>query len=723
MMAGTMRALLLLLTMTALAVAAPARAQLPGGSAPALLQADEMTQDRELGTVVAKGNVEITQGERILFADVVSYNQKSNTVTASGNVILLEPDGDTIFAEYVELSDEMREGVIKEIRILLSDDSRFAASIARRTGGNRTVLTRAVYSPCKVCRDKPGKPPLWRLKAGTIIHDKAAREIRYQNVRLEMFGIPVAYSPYFSHPDPSVDRKSGFLTPSFGTSGNLGAFLELPYFWAIDQNSDATFVPIFTRDEGIIFSGEYRQRFDNGEIELSGSVTEADRRVGAGIAEDVREDEIRGHLFARGHFDLDDTWRTGFDVNRASDRSYLRRFSFFGSSGNSLKTNAYIEGFRGRNYAAAKVLLFQDLRSGQRPNEPKIAPLLDFNHVGEPTRFGGRFSIDANARSLYRKDAADSQRLSLKLGYSFPYTADAGFVTTLRGSLQNDLYYVDQAQGSTDDDGFTGRIFPQISVDWRFPFVRRSGTTQQIIEPIAALVVSPNGSNPSAIPIEDSVVVEIDDTSILSADRFPGIDRVESGQKIIFGLKLGIFGQDDSRATAFIGQSYRIHADNDLKRQVGIEGNLSDIVGRLEIRPNRYMDVLYRFRADNDTFEFRRNEIEFSAGPAAFRLSGNYIFIDDDPSDAAVEKREELRIALTSKIDDFWSISLRTQRDLRADGGTLFSGMQVRYEDECFIFTANAERSFTRDADFEPTDKITFRLTFKNLGSLTTAAK
>ena len=240
---------------------------------------------------------------------------------------------------------------------------------------------------------------------------------------------------------------------------------------------------------------------------------------------------------------------------------------------------------------------------------------------------------------------------------------------------------------------------------------------------VILLVISPNGSNPSAIPIEDSVVVEIDDTSILSADRFPGIDRVESGQKVIYGLKFGVFGQNDGRTTAFIGQSYRIHADNDLKRQVGIEGNLSDIVGRLEVRPNRYMDVLYRFRADDNTMEFRRTEIEFSAGPEAFRVSGKYIFIDDDPSDAAVEKREELRLSFKSKIDDFWSISLRTQRDLRDDGGTLFSGMQIRYEDECFIFTANAERRFTQDADFDPSDKIFFRLTFKNLGSLTTAAK
>jgi len=691
---------------------------------PVLIQADEMTRDRELGNVVAKGHVEVTQGERILFADVVSYNQNSNTVTASGNVILLEPSGDTIFAEYMELTGSMREGVIRQIRILMVDGGRFAATSGRRTGGDRTILTQAVYSPCKACRDEPSGAPLWQLKARTIVHDRKAREIRYRDARLEMFGVPIAYTPYFAHPDPTVDRKSGFLTPVFGSSGNLGSFLEVPYFWAIDRSKDVTFVPIYTSEEGIIFSGEYRQRFDAGEVKFSGSVAEADRRIGNGVVEELRTDEVRGHLFGRGRFDLTDTWRTGFDIERASDRSYLRRFDFFGSPGNSLTTNAFVEGFRGRNYAAANVFLYQDLRSGQQPNTPIVAPLLDFNHVGTPTRFGGRFSLDANFRSLYREDAADTQRVSLKMGYDIPFTAAAGFVTTVRATLQSDLYLVDQGKNSREKDGLTGRIFPQLTVDWRYPFVRDGGITRQLIEPIAALVISPNGSNPGAIPSEDSVVVEIDDTNILSSDRFPGIDRVESGQKIIYGLKMGVFGQGGGRSTAFIGQSYRVHADDDLANQVGIERHLSDFVGRVEVRPNRYLDVLYRFRASGSDLALKRSEIGFFAGPEALRLSGDYLFIEGDASNAGFGQREELRVTLSSQLDDSWKVAVRTHQDLGVNGGTLLTGVRVEYEDpcRCFKVSANAERSFTRDADFEPSDKILFRFTFKNLGAISTSA-
>jgi LPS-assembly protein len=719
--------ILILLIVAAMAAAKPSHAQDTGQ--PVLIQADEMTQDQELGNVVARGHVEITQGERVLFADTVSYNQKSNTVTASGNVILLEPDGDTVFADYVELTDSMREGVIESIRVLLADNSRFAASSARRLDGNRTTMNKAVYSPCEICRTDPTRPPLWQLKANKIVHDKAAQEIRYRDAWMEIYGYPVVYTPYFAHPDPSVERKTGFLTPSFGSSGNVGGFFQAPYFWAIDDSKDATIAPIFTYDEGVVFAGEYRQRFNAGNFEISGSLAEADRRIGNDKVVDIRENEIRGHVFSRARFDINDTWRTGFDINRSTDRSYLRRFNFFNSPNNSLVTsnsltsNAFVEGFRGRNYAAGNIYSYQDLRSGLRPNTPTIAPLFDYNAVGIPNSFGGKYTIDASMRSLYREDSADTQLLSLKLGYDVPFVADAGHITTLRATLQNDLYYVNHNISSTEDDGASGRIFPQLSANWRYPFVRNSGSSRQILEPIAAVVVSPNGSNPATIPSEDSTIVEIDETNILSADRFPGIDRVESGQKVVYGLNMGVFGSGTGQTTAFIGQSYRIHADDDLANQVGIERHLSNIVGRIDVRPNRYLDVLYRFRADDETLGFKRNEVGFALGTKAFKLSGNYIFIADESNEEAIDEREEITLSAVSQLDDFWSIGAQTQRDLRSTGGTIFTSFRLKYEDECFIFTTDAERRFTEDADFDQSDSLIFRITFKNLGSVATPVK
>ena len=159
-----------------------------------MIFADEINYDDELGTVVAKGKVEIIQGKRTLFANTVSYNQKTDTVSASGNIILHEPSGQVIFAEFVELTEELKNGIIKRIQILLEDKSRFAANSAIRRDGNKTRMYRAVYSPCHLCEKNSERPPLWQLKADRIEHSQKNREIAYKDVFLEMWGFPVAYA-------------------------------------------------------------------------------------------------------------------------------------------------------------------------------------------------------------------------------------------------------------------------------------------------------------------------------------------------------------------------------------------------------------------------------------------------------------------------------------------------------------------------------------------------
>src|SRR5690606_145129 len=140
--------------------------------------------------------------------------------------------------------------------------------------------------------------------------------IEYRDAWMEIYGIPVMYTPYLSHPDPTVKRKSGFLSPSFGLSEELGFHTQIPYFWAIGPDKDATIAPIFTGRQGLVMVGQYRQRVVDGELRLDGSATYAERgRVSGGVGE--VEKEFRGHVDATGRFDIDDHWRWGFDVDRA----------------------------------------------------------------------------------------------------------------------------------------------------------------------------------------------------------------------------------------------------------------------------------------------------------------------------------------------------------------------------------------------------------------------
>src|SRR3546814_12284952 len=97
-----------------------------------------------------------------------------------------------------------------------------AANRARRTADGRKVMDRGVFSPCNLCKEDPQRAPPWQIKAVRVIHDEVAKDIIYHDATLELFGLPVLYTPYLAHPDPTVDRRSGLLAPPPGYSGELG---------------------------------------------------------------------------------------------------------------------------------------------------------------------------------------------------------------------------------------------------------------------------------------------------------------------------------------------------------------------------------------------------------------------------------------------------------------------------------------------------------------------
>jgi len=680
-----------------------------------LFRADSVEHDRSLGTVTARGNVEIVQGDRILRADLVSYNQRADLLTATGNVTLMEPTGEVVFADHVELSGDFKTGAVENIRMLLADNARVAAVDGRRIGGDVTELNKAVYSPCRECVAADGTP-MWQVKAVKVVHDKSEQIVEYRDAWLEFLGVPIAYTPYLSHPDPTVKRKSGFLVPRYGNDSELGVIVEVPYYFNIAPDKDATLRPIITSKEGPVLAGEYRQRFTNGQLRTDLSVTRGSTSSGG--------DETRGHIFGETRFDLDDTWRMGADVQLSSDDTYLRRYDF--NALDTLTNSAFVEGFRGRNYARAEGFFWRGLRQNDDPGQtPIVAPLIEYSFVGNPDRHGGRWGLDANLMVLTKKEGEDSRRLSLRTGWELPHIDASGQVWRLFADLRTDAYWVDDVRepGNAPGDlstGFTGRVLPSVGLDWRFPFARASGSVTQIIEPVAGVIFSPNGSNPELIPNEDSQDFEIEDTNLVSRNRFTGLDRVESGHRAYYGLHLSANGASGF-SDAFIGQSYRLRRDTSFPEASGLDENFSDFVGRVNVRPNLPARLLYRFRIDKDEFTARRSELLATLGPPAFKLSFDYAFFGRGSGSGEFNDREEITAGLSSRLTKSWTAFASTRRDLEGDK-SLSNQFGLQYSCDCFTFSIDYTRTFTQDRDIQPSEKVFFRFIFKNLGSVEAAA-
>lgn len=684
-------------------------AEKPSLDTPLLFSADQVTHNRELGIITATGNVEVSQGDRILLANSMSYNEQQNVVSASGRVSLLEPSGDVLFAEFMELTGDLKDGIIKDLRIRLSDNSRIAAAGARRSAGVKTEMRNAVYSPCEACAGQPGHTPLWQVKANKIVHDEITKTIEYTDAFLEIVGLPVAYTPYFSHPDPKVKRKTGFLAPSVGGSTFLGTTVNTPYFIDLAPNRDITLSPTITTQERLLLAGEYRELTSDSNTNLDGSITYNS------------EDEVRGHIDAKYRKDIGEVWRGGGDLYLASDDTYLRRYGF--GSPRTLRSRGFLEGFQGRNYVVLDSYFFQGTQESDDPGQtPIVLPMFELNQISEPGRFGATTSVNASVLALTRTEGHDTRRLSVGGGWHLPRYGSFGEVIDFNLSFRGDLYHTtnfDVVGEPGTDSGVTGRIYPQFSIDWRLPLARNDDRINQTLEPVVSLVASPYGGNPNTIPNEDSQDFEFDDTNLFSRNRFTGLDKVEGGPRVSYGLKWSALGSGGGGSSIFVGQSYRLRSDDTFSEGSGLEDRFSDFVGRFNVSPNKHFDLSYRTRIDKDDLSPRRNEFAMTAGQPALKMTANYVFFDSQ-QDSQFGGREEISGDVSAKLNRNWNGKFSGVYDLEGGGELRTVALNLTYECECFTLSTTLRREFFQDRDIKPSDSILFNITFKTLGDVQT---
>jgi len=713
--AGALAVLLCLLAWVPLFPEAAAQ-QAQETDQPVLMISDTMTYDDELGIATARGNVEISQGGRTLLADTVSYNDRTGVVTASGNVSMLEPTGDVLFADYMELRDEFRNGTIHGIRTLLSDNSRMVAASAQRFDGNRTQMRKAVYSPCNLCPDDPSRAPLWQVRAQRVTHDQAQQEVIYNHAFLDVFGIPMLYTPYLSHPDPSVDRKSGILPPVFRQNAYFGTNVQAPYYVVLSDQSDLTLTPWIGTEQAPQVAAEYRQRFASGELITDGSLTRGAQRDNNNQI--VGPDRWRGHIRSIGRFRIDPTWRWGFNLFRSTDDTYLRRYDI--SNLDTLTSRAFVEGVDRRNYAVANAYSFQDLREGIDSNQiPLILPDLRYEWQSEPGNYGGRYMVDASAIALTRSDGTDTRRMALNAGWQLPYVGPIGDIYTLTAEMQGAAYWVQatpipNSPSSVNDSGLTGRLVPALALDWRWPLVRQVGAVRHVVEPVVGAVLTPYSGHNSVIPNEDSQNVEFDTTNLFNVNRFPGVDRWDGGPRLNYGVRSGLYWPDGGFGEIFVGQSIRNGEGFEFAESSGLRTQLSDLVLSSTLSPGPWFDLLWRARLDPRGPKLRRNEIIAGAGPQAFRVNLSYAKLDDTQFQSGTGDREAVQVQATARLGKYWSVSAAHLQDLATDGGSLYTNFGLRYTDECFDLLLFADTSYFRDRDIQPDTTIGFRFRLAN---------
>ena len=701
-----------------------------GGERQVAFEADSLQYDNDSDTVSATGDVLLRSGDQSVRADAITWNRVTGAIVAVGQVRLVDEDGNQLFTDRVELTEELKAGAMQNLLLVFRTGGRLAAEAAERSENGDVTLTRAAYSACAVeTREGCPKTPSWRITARRVVYDWDEKRIRFSGAYLELFGRRILPLPGLAVRSDG-GAESGFLNPDFGYSGSNGLEISDSYYFRLAENRDLTVSGYAYSKTAPMVSAQYRQLTGSGAFQATGYLTHG-TRIPLGSDDGTAEKGLRGYLFANGRFQHGPEWTLEGSIRFASDRTFLRRYDI--SREDRLRSMIRAERINDHSYLTiagwATQVLLVDTPQGQ---VPIALPQIDYRQRLADPVFGGKVELQANSLAITRTEGQDTQRAFARAQWDLKRITPWGQELTVTGLVRGDVYHSSESALNptpfyAGSDGWQARGIAMAAVDLKWPFLGAFLDGTQMLTPRLQLVAAPSVPN-LEIPNEDSRAIELEDTNIFALNRFPGYDRVEEGVRLTYGFDWQV-DLPGWRLSTTIGQSYRLADKPSLFPDgTGLSEQFSDWVGRTEVRFRDFLKFTHRFRLDKDGFAVRRNELDATLGSDATYIELGYLRLNRnvDPTFEDLRDREEVRTAGRWEFRRYWSVfgsavvNLTDREEdptLTSDG---FQPLRTRlgfaYEDDCLQFALTWRRDYVELADAARGNSFQLRFALRNLG-------
>ncbi|MAM37278.1 MAG: organic solvent tolerance protein [Erythrobacter sp.] len=692
--------------------------------------ADILSYDSDGETTTAEGDVVLQSGDRSLRANSVTWNQRTGLITATGNVRFVDENGNQLFTESVELTDEFEAGAMEDLLLALRQGGRLAANRGIRESDGTIALEEAAYSACDVVTPQGcDKEPSWRITADRVTYDPAEAKVSFTGAYLEVFGQRLLPLPGLSVRTDG-GAVGGFLVPDVRVSESNGVEVSGSYYMRLGDNRDLTLSGYVFSKTAPMVSAQWRHLTGKGAYQITGYATHS-RRISNFTGEETSSQaDPRGYVFANGKFQFTPKWSLTSSLRLATDKTFLRRYDI--SRDDRLRSHLSLERMDADSYFAVEGWATQTLRLNQDQDTVPVAlPLVDYRRrLAEPV-LDGQIDLQLNTMAVTRDIGQDTQRAFARAEWSRRSITGMGQVFTLTGMLRGDVYHSDDNLENPNpyyrgDSGWQTRGVALAAADVEWPFVGSVAGFEQVFTPRLQLVATPEIKN-LAIPNEDARAIDLEDSNLFALNRFPGYDRVEDGARVTYGFDWKLRRPGVEIFTT-LGQSYRLDADRDIFPDgTGLSERVSDFVGRTEVRYRDFLKLAHRYRLDKDNFAVRRNEFDATVGTSRtyaeigyLRLNRNIDTVED------LQDREELRAAVRVAFANYWSVfgsGVFNLTDREEDPTLTSDGFQpirtrlgVAYQDDCLEMGATWRRDYISAGDARRGDTFQLYFSLKNLG-------
>jgi LPS-assembly protein len=690
-------------------------------STQAVLKADEIDGDQKTKTLTAIGNVEVTKGTSAIYADKVTYNKNGGMIRAFGHVKIKDLEVGNIRASNLEIKDDFSSGKFYDSKMIFTDGSYLESPEINRQTPFVTVLQNPIFSICpnpEIAADNElaGKErDFASIKSTITTIDRGQQVIKSKGGILRFYNVPVLYTPYLRVPLQSKKRESGFLSPSYAKSTNLGLGIRIPYYFNLAPNVDLTFTPLIgIGNNQVIINNDFRHYSTYGNYQ--GVFEIANNKITSNSDSTVvsrTSKKYRWNLVGNGTFDFTKDVGLDFIGNTVSDKDYLRDYHF--NYMNYTLTKVNLDYIKGRDYHAIKTIRIQELDPNANSQAaPLILPQIDSHIETKPFFFKEKFVLTSNMAVISRQDGLQYRRATITPEANLPFNIH-GNLFAINARAQTDAYSLENnfqlTLPANDYNSVQTNIKPELSISWRLPLIRKSETNTLMIEPIINLVTSTYTKNFSKIPNEDSNESELGVSNLFVTDRIAGFDRNESGKRINYGVKSSLFNRLGEFGLT-LGQGYKKAGNT---QDVVIRGftnnNKSNIVGQALYKAAKYFAITYSFQFGESDYTNQINQINTVLNLNRFTFSSDYLLIRKTSQNP--NQKEQINLTASMQFTPIWKVTTTMSKDLQSSR-TLSRGITLYRDGCCTIFGFSAIETNPSSLN-KPQKTFNLSLSFKNI--------
>ncbi len=564
---------------------------------------------------------------------------------------------------------------------------------------------KAVFSTCnvknKTCRG-------WELNADEFKHDKREKIFEYKNSWLKIFDYKLLFVPYFNHPDPSVKRKSGFLTPTYNSSDSLGTSINFPYFKVIDIDKDITFSPRYYADKSFLLQNEYRQALQGSNILSDFSFLIGD----AGT---------KGHLFYKQSGKINNNSDFELNIQNVKGDNYLKTHKLIETSSlisndSLLLSNLDLNWDLESTNLNTSFKIYEDLSRNYHDRYQYIFPDFDFyKKIVIPDSYKGQFEFNSYGyNKLYDTNVSESVLTNDFIFSSNNFINDNGISTNYDILIKNSNNYSNNSLNYNDNLNYD--LFGIFKVDASYPLLRRSENSINYLTPILSFRYSPNGN--SDLSNKD---VLLNYNNVFNLNRIGSTSQVEGGESLSLGLEFKKNSIIRSESVSLnIANIFKFDENNSMPSKSKLDKKRSDVVGNLSYNFNENLNFEYIFSYDKDLKYSNLDQLGIDLSVNNFLTNISYHSEHNDLLDveSVINKNKY-------SFDDENKLSFELSKDLD-NNFTQYYKLIYSHETDCISVNLNYNKSFYRDGSLEPSKSLSFlikiipftELGVPNIGSL-----